>query len=154
MEDLIIRKATVEDIYQIMEIEAESFSTPWSYEALETELTKNFLAEYVVIVYKNIVIGYGGVWIIYDEGHVTNIAVRKDYRGKGIGSLIVGSLVKICDSKNVKKITLEVRKSNLTAQNLYWKHGFEKEAIRKGYYKDDNEDALIMNRYKDKEIKN
>lgn len=153
MEDLTIRKATVEDIYEIMEIEAESFSTPWSYEALETELTKNFLAEYIVIEYKNKAIGYGGVWIIYDEGHVTNIAVRKDYRGKGIGSLIVGSIVKICDAKKVKKITLEVRKSNLTAQNLYWKYGFEKEAIRKAYYKDDNEDAIIMNRYREEEIK-
>ncbi len=142
--DVIIRDMKESDLDRIMEIEEKSFNPPWSREAFLLELTKNLLAKYIVAEVDGQVVGYGGIWLIIDEGHVTNIAVDEEYRGKGIGSKILEGLIQICRERNMTAMTLEVRKSNVVAQSLYRKYGFKEYGIRKGYYQDNNDDAIIM----------
>ncbi|KNF09621.1 putative ribosomal-protein-alanine acetyltransferase RimI [Gottschalkia purinilytica] len=144
MSNILIKEMEEEDIDQVCKIEEISFSTPWTKEALTMEVTKNNLAKYLVAKKEDKVVGYAGVWIIIDEGHITNIAVSPDYRGQGIGSLLVEKLVKLCEEKGISNMTLEVRESNTTAQSLYKKFGFEEYGIRPNYYSDNNENALIM----------
>jgi tRNA threonylcarbamoyl adenosine modification protein YeaZ/ribosomal-protein-alanine acetyltransferase len=133
-----------EDLNRVLEIERLSFLTPWSRESFEDELEKNKLAKYVVAKVDGITAGYGGMWIILDEGHITNIAVHPDYRGWKLGERITQALLKIAEENNVKRVTLEVRASNDTARNMYKKLGFIDNGIRKGYYSDSGEDAIIM----------
>lgn len=119
------------------------FHSAWDKESFKNEL-QNGLARYVVAVVDNIAVGFGGMWIIIDEGHITNIGVHPEYRGIGIGDKILSSLISICRDENVCSMTLEVRASNYIAQNLYKKYGFVSEGVRKAYYEDNKEDALIM----------
>lgn len=142
--DIIIRDMKVSDIDYILDIEKEVFTTPWSRKAFEMEILDNQLAKYVVAQIDGRIVGYGGIWLIIDEGHITNIAVSKEYQGKGIGNKLVEALIKLCQDRDIYSITLEVRKSNIIAQNLYAKYGFENCGIRPNYYSDDNEDAVIM----------
>ena len=110
---------------------------------MESELDNKF-AKYVVLKNGNSVVGYGGMWVIIDEAHITNVAVHPDARGLGAGDIIVDALFRICRKHKVTGITLEVRSSNFVAINLYEKHGFVKESIRPHYYEDNKEDAVIM----------
>lgn len=135
---------TIKDIDEILNISKLSFKTPWSRESLIKELDDNSFARYVVAKKDGLVLGYGGLWIIVDEAHVTNIAVHPEYRGIGIGNMILDAMLDICKMELVVGITLEVRASNIVAQNLYRKFGFIQEGLRKGYYEDNKEDALIL----------
>lgn len=90
------------------------------------------------------VIGYAGMWLMVDEAHITTIAVREAWRGRGLGELLLASLVEAAMDVSVDRITLEVRVSNETAQRLYRKYGFRQEGLRRRYYSDNNEDAYIM----------
>ena len=142
--NVIIREMQERDLDRVMEIENKAFSPPWTREAFLLELTKNLLAKYIVAEVDGQVVGYGGIWLIIDEGHVTNIAVDEKYRNKGIGSKIMEGLIQLCIDRNIVSMTLEVRKSNEAAKALYKKFGFKEYGIRKGYYQDNNEDAIIM----------
>lgn len=148
MSDAIVREMTEKDIDGVLAIEREVFTTPWSREAFVLEITKNELAKYIVAEKDNKIVGYGGIWLILDEGHITNIAVSSQYRGQGIGNLIVEKLIDVCEKKGIKNMTLEVRKSNLIAQSLYKKYDFIDCGVRRGYYSDTKEDAVIMWRVK------
>lgn len=88
--------------------------------------------------------GYAGLWLVVDEAHVTTIATRPQHRGHGYGELLLTSLIEIAYGINARWLTLEVRVTNSTAQNLYRKYGFHDAGLRKKYYSDNNEDALIM----------
>lgn len=132
------------DLDDIMEVERLSFTLPWSREAFYRELTDNPYAYYIVADIDGKAIGYGGVWIVVDEAHITNIAVRPEYRGKKIGETLLKQLQNLAREKGAKTMTLEVRVSNHVAQNLYRKLGFKNGGIRKGYYTDNFEDALVM----------
>lgn len=132
------------DLDDIMEVERLSFTLPWSREAFYRELTDNPYAYYIVADIDGKAIGYGGVWIVVDEAHITNIAVRPEYRGKKIGETLLKQLQNLAREKGAKTMTLEVRVSNHVAQNLYRKLGFLNGGIRKGYYTDNFEDALVM----------
>lgn len=135
----------IEDQYidGILKVSMMSFPITWSKESFETELSNRY-ARYVVAVKDGNVVGFGGMWIIIDEAHITNIAVHPEYRGMGIGSMIMDSLISICSLEGVVGMTLEVRVSNQRAKNLYKKFGFIEEGIRKSYYEDNKEDAVIM----------
>ncbi|WIV12003.1 ribosomal protein S18-alanine N-acetyltransferase [Proteiniborus sp. MB09-C3] len=148
MSNVIVREMAEKDIDEVIEIEKEAFETPWSREAFVLELIKNQLARYVVAEKDGKIAGYGGLWLILDEGHITNIAVSSAYRGQGIGNMIVEKLIDICEEREIKNMTLEVRKSNLIAQSLYKKYDFIDCGVRKGYYTDTKEDAVIMWRVK------
>jgi len=148
MNDLIIREMKEQDIDEIIEIERLSFSTPWSREAFVIEMTTNKLAKYIVAEKNGKLIGYAGLWFIIDEGHITNIAVKPEYRGQGVGASLVKELIDISEERGIPSLTLEVRKSNIVAKSLYQKYGFENCGIRPGYYSDTKEDAIIMWRNK------
>lgn len=130
----------------IVAIEEESFASPWSRASVEKEL-KNNMAIYVVALEDNKVVGYGGMWHVINEGHITNIAVKEAYRHQGIATAIINKLSEIAEEKEMIGLTLEVRMSNIPAKSLYTKLGFKLEGIRKEYYSDNREDALIMWKY-------
>lgn len=142
--DINIRGMTEADIKAIVEIEEEVFTTPWSEGAFLTEIRENKLAQYFVVEINKKVVGYGGIWLIINEGHITNIAIKEEYRGRGFGSKILEALIYICQLKNISSMTLEVRRSNKIAQELYKKYGFVDCGIRPKYYADNKEDAIIM----------
>ena len=127
------------------ELSKNSFHIPWSLESIQQELTNN-LARYIVAMDSdsNKVIGFAGMWIIAGEGNITNIAVDADFKRVGIGYNLLSALFDICKKENCPDITLEVRVSNIAAQKLYEKAGFINEGIRKKYYEDNGEDAMIM----------
>lgn len=139
-----LREMEIKDIDAIMEIEKESFSTPWTRNAFEKEIKENMLAKYIVADLEGKAVGYAGIWLIIDEGHVTNIAIANAHRGKGIGKFLMMGLIDFCKDSGIHNMTLEVRASNIIAQNLYKKLGFLDCGIRPNYYADDHEDAVIM----------
>lgn len=143
---------TVEHIDEVLEIENLSFPTPWTKLALVQEVTENLLANYRVVLLKNRVIAYGGMWLIIDEAHITNIAVHPEFRRKGVGEILLQCLIKEAEKKGIYNLTLEVRPSNLGAIRLYEKYDFEVLGRRKGYYQDTKEDAFIMWRNKNKDL--
>lgn len=139
-----IRRMQINDIQQVVNIEKLCFAIPWTYNAFNQELRENKLAVYFVAENDDQIVGFGGAWHVVDEFHITNIAVNPSCRGLGIGRDIVEELIKDAYEKNISRITLEVRKSNLIAQGLYKDLGFKLGGIRKEYYDDNREDALIM----------
>jgi [ribosomal protein S18]-alanine N-acetyltransferase len=141
---LEFRLMTLEDIPHIVNIERESFTTPWSSNAFTNELTNNHFAKYMVMECNDEIAGYGGMWIIMDEAHITNIAVTGKYRGNKLGERLLSEMQRTAAFLGAVRMTLEVRKSNLIAQNLYNKLGFRSVGVRPKYYTDNNEDALIM----------
>ena len=93
---------------------------------------------------QRLIVGYAGIWIVLDEAHLTTIAVHPVYRGRGIGELLLISAIEMSVEMNAEVMTLEVRTSNIQAQTLYEKYGFQRVGLRRGYYVDTREDALIM----------
>lgn len=147
MADVIIRQAEPKDAEDIYEIEMVCFPDPWSMESITYELEENPRAFYVVAEHSGKVVGYAGLWWIMDEGHITNVAVRPGYRNRKIAEGIIHVLIEHTVQEGVLHHTLEVRRSNEAAINLYRKFGFAVEGVRKGYYKFENEDALLMWRH-------
>lgn len=142
--EILYREMVEQDIPSVVAIEEEAFATPWTVEIFEHEMNGNAYAHYIVAVEEEEVIGHCGMWIVLDECHITNVAVRKRLRGHGIGEKLMFEAIELCKEMNVKLMTLEVRMSNHTAQNLYRKLGFQDGGIRKNYYTDDRENALVM----------
>lgn len=140
----MIRSMTVGDLDQVMLLELACFSVPWTKQAFESELVNNQLAHYIVIEEDNQIIGYGGVWYIMDEGHITNVAIHPQHRKRGLGKTLVKGMISDAMHHQIKHMTLEVRKSNIAAITLYERMGFETAGVRPKYYTDNNEDALIM----------
>jgi ribosomal-protein-alanine N-acetyltransferase len=135
---------TLQDVDAVHEIEKQSFAIPWSHDAFVKEVTENRCARYLVAREDGVPVAYAGMWLVLDEAHVTNIAVRKDRRGEGLGELIARALMQLAADTGIRYMTLEVRRGNLVAQGLYKKLGFVEVGFRKRYYADNNEDALLM----------
>lgn len=155
---------TLGDIPQVVAIDQRSFSLPWSASSYRFELTDNHASHFYVAVpaapppVRNfferlrrlgqppprLVVGYIGYWLIEDEIHISTIAVHPDWRGQGIGDQLLRVALYQAAEAAAVMVTLEVRTSNLVAQNLYRKYGFEVVGRRKRYYRDNHEDALIM----------
>jgi ribosomal-protein-alanine N-acetyltransferase len=138
------RLMNLDDLDEIMVVEHESFTLPWSRVAFYNELVQNQFAKYIVLEVDEKVVGYCGVWIVIDEAHITNIALLPAYRGRKLGEALLRKLMDYARENGAKTMTLEVRVSNNVAQSLYRKLGFQGGAIRKNYYTDDHEDALVM----------
>lgn len=139
------------DIPEVMAIERLSFPNPWPASAYRYELGQNERAHYFVArplsahpAGKGPVVGYGGFWLVAGEAHISTIAVQPDYRRAGLGELLLGEMIDRARSLGADLMTLEVRASNLIAQGLYRKYGFQEAGVRKGYYTDNREDALLM----------
>lgn len=142
--ELIVRQATGEDAAQIAEIEKQCFAVPWSYESLHHDITENKRALYITAEADGKICGYVGVWKILDEGHITNVAVTPEYRRRHIASAMLGVLLEVLKDNAVSSCTLEVRAGNEAAKALYRSFGFAEAGVRKGYYEDNGEDAIIM----------
>ncbi|HYE09803.1 MAG TPA: tRNA (adenosine(37)-N6)-threonylcarbamoyltransferase complex dimerization subunit type 1 TsaB [Patescibacteria group bacterium] len=142
--ELITRFMELKDIDAVWEIEKLSFKTPWSRESFVEEIKSSDRTRYVVAELGDSIVGYGGMWLIVDEAHITNIAVHPDYRGQKIGKKIVEAMIAAAKDEGINSLTLEVRISNMPAISLYKGFDFKEVAIRKGYYSDTGEDALIM----------
>ena len=135
----------VEDLEGVLEIEVLSFPTPWSKSSFLYELLENERANYFVA--KNEfekIVGYVGMWVIFDEGHITNLATHPVYRNQGVARALLNELIHFARQKQIRHLTLEVRRSNQLAQDLYQKMGFVHMGVRRKYYLDNKEDALIM----------
>ena len=153
MAELVIRKATGDDVSQIENLEKLCFAVPWSYESLKHDINENKLSMYIVAelvmsdidqVPNNIIVGYIGIWNIVDEGHITNVAVSPKYRRQHIATIMIDTLIKSTEEAGIKRHSLEVRAGNTAAKNLYEGFGFVQAGLRKGYYEDNKEDAIIM----------
>jgi len=144
MVEPIIRRMVEADVEAVHAIEAASFPTPWTQAMFLSELRENKVARYLVIQTAGEVAGFAGIHIILDEGHVTNIAVAPAYRGLGYGRLITLALMQYAANLGVSYLTLEVRKSNEKAKRLYATLGFTQVGLRKNYYPESGEDALLM----------
>nr|WP_122011904.1 ribosomal protein S18-alanine N-acetyltransferase [Maliibacterium massiliense] len=143
MEGLTLETMRAADLDAINALEQRCFSVPWSRHAFEQEL-ENPAACYVVAHLAGRVVGYAGVWIIVDEGHITNVAVHPGFRAQGIGRALVAELIARAQARGAAAMTLEVRPSNTYARRLYEHFGFVGVGVRPGYYEDNHEDALIM----------
>ena len=141
---VVIDPMRLRDLGDILKIEKLSFTTPWSKQAFLSELLENDRAYYLVAKVGDRAVGYIGVWLIAGEGHITNVAVHPDYRGQGIGRRLLLAIEEIALARGHRRMTLEVRTSNTVAQHLYRKLGYVAAGIRPKYYRDNNEDALIM----------
>ena len=139
-----IRIMTEDDAEKVAEISKLSFPSPWSIESYIQEI-RNPVALYLVATLDSYIVGFIGTWNVLDESHITNVAVHPKFRKRNIGSLLLKNLIKICEEKyGILSFDLEVRASNIAAQNLYSKFNFKNNGIRKGYYTDDKEDAILM----------
>ncbi|RKD22598.1 ribosomal-protein-alanine N-acetyltransferase [Ammoniphilus oxalaticus] len=144
MDNYSIRPMRREDLEVIHDIQQEAFPDPWSIGALLHEITENDFAHYLVLESDGNVIGYGGMWIVIDEAQITNIAIAAPYRGQRWGEKLLMSMILYAVKHGASAMTLEVRVTNIVAQRLYEKFGFNKTGIRPRYYSDNGEDALIM----------
>ena len=143
MSEITLGLMTLEDVDAVHDIETACFKTPWSKESFRREVTDNACARYMVLREDGVAIAYAGVWFVLDEGHITNIAVRPDRRGLGYGEQVTRAMIQLAADSGMNWMTLEVRRSNVAAQNLYHKLGFIDVGYRKRYY-ENTEDALIM----------
>ena len=142
---MIIRRMTKDDVQAVSAIEKQTFSIPWPEDSFRHEMEENPAARYLVAVDDGgTVIGYAGAWLIFEEGHITNIAVAEAWRGQGVGRKLTEALIQYAANLGVQYMTLEVRRSNLIAQGMYETLGFIRLSTRKRYYPDNNEDAFLM----------
>jgi ribosomal-protein-alanine N-acetyltransferase len=161
----VVETMRLEDVPQVMAIERESFPLPWPERAYRYELSKNQHSHYVVLRPASVlvpalrrtrlkrfllkdpptpILGYGGFWMIAGEAHISTLAVASNWRERGLGELLLWSMLDRAAAMGAFEATLEVRVSNHVAQNLYRKYGFEKVGQRQRYYQDNGENAWIM----------
>ncbi|HSJ54155.1 MAG TPA: ribosomal protein S18-alanine N-acetyltransferase [Anaerolineae bacterium] len=158
----VIEPMTLADIDRVMDIEQLSFSAPWSARAYRFELTENENSVMLVVrqapawgglrrwlrrhnpAEQRPVLGYAGMWLLVDDGHISTIAVHPEWRGRGLGEMLVLALLERARERGARRATLEVRVSNEGAQALYRHVGFDIVSRRRHYYADNNEDAYIM----------
>ena len=162
----LVERMVLKDVPAVAAMEKLVFTMPWSARAFEYEIQYNAMAHFVVVRRKAVatsengerahwwggrkvppqepILGYAGLWLIVDEGHVCTLAVHPDWRGRRLGELLLVTLIERSCALNASVVTLEVRMSNLVAQRLYRKYGFDVVGLRKSYYSDNHEDALIM----------
>ncbi len=137
-----IVRATLDDVADIKKIEDECFSVPWSEKSIEESLN-NPCSHFYLAKDGKLVLGYIGIQVFSGEGYVTNVATLKEYRKQGIAKALVEKALE----NEMEFLTLEVRKSNIPAINLYSKLGFETVGVRQKFYREPEEDALLMTKY-------
>ena len=140
----MIRRMSLADAPQVAAVETACFQTPWTLGDFESEMTENPVARYLVAQQGGRIVGFAGAHIILDEGHITNVAVLPGSRSLGIGKILLSALLQYAANLGARYLTLEVRASNAPAIRLYASFGFIKVSVRKKYYADSGEDALLM----------
>ena len=159
----IVEPMRLDHLDQVMAIENITFSAPWSARSYRYEITQNDYGTLIIVrprresarqlpkwlswlscSKRSPVLGYAGFWLLVDEAHIATIAVHPEWRGQGLGELLLSALLEEGANQGARQATLEVRRYNKVAQALYHKYGFEIIGLRKCYYTDNKEDALIM----------
>lgn len=142
---LVIRKMTLDDIPTVVDLDQKSFSLPWPERSFRFELTDNPASRCWVAELDGKVVGMIVVWLIVDEAHVATIATHPDFRRKGVAKRLLSHALQKLMEQGARSSFLEVRESNLAAQEMYRKFGYEETGRRRRYYKDNDEDAILMN---------
>lgn len=145
--DCKIRKMSKRDLNEIHEIEVKSFIDPWSKYSMETMLEENTKTYCLVGIVGEEIVGYAFTWIVVDEMHIGDIAVKEDFQNQGVGTKVMESLLETAKERECTACWLEVRPSNNAARKLYERFGFVQVTLRKKYYSDNGEDALILAKY-------
>ncbi|HJR82261.1 MAG TPA: ribosomal protein S18-alanine N-acetyltransferase [Anaerolineales bacterium] len=143
--NLIFRKMTVDDIPAVIDLDQKSFSLPWPERSFRFELTDNPASRCWVADLDGKVVGMIVVWLIVDEAHVATVATHPEYRRQGIGKRLLAHALRRIMEDGARSSFLEVRESNIAAQELYRKFGYEETGRRRRYYRDNDEDAILMN---------
>ena len=137
--------ATNSDVDDIYDVETLCFDDPWSKQSIYSDVVNSKISKYFVARDEDRnILGFCGMYSVLNESHITNMAVLPQYRKLGIGSMLILRMIKECQIAGSFGLTLEVRVSNIAAIKAYEKFGFVVEGIRKNYYQNNNEDALIM----------
>ena len=147
MADRVLKVIPMQKDYldEVIKVEEQAYGEHhWSKESFFNELNNQLAKYYCVFNEQGELVGYCGCWQIMEEAHITNVAVSPNFRRQNIGEALLIAIIKSCYKEMVKYLTLEVRVSNEPAIKLYEKYGFKSLGVRKGYYQDNNEDALIM----------
>ena len=140
---IVFRALTAEDAEGVARVERESFPTPWSREDFWREASNEF-ACYIVACDDDNIVGFAGCWISFEEAQVTNIALLRTHRGHGLGRRLTEAMMRAAAARGAERMTLEVRPSNAAALHLYESLGFSAVGVRKKYYQDNDEDAILM----------
>jgi len=143
--NITYRKMVSDDVPAVYAIELATFPTPWTLDSFYYEVHENQYAHYVLAIdEEDHIIGFCGMWMVVDAAQITNVAVIESARGRGIGEGLMREAMRIAQQNEMEIMSLEVRVTNTVAQNLYRKLDFQDGGLRKGYYTDNGEDALVM----------
>ena len=142
---LIIRKMTLEDVPDVIDLDQKSFSLPWPERSFRFELTANPASRCWVAELDGKIVGMIVVWLIVEEAHVATLATHPDFRRRGIGQRLLSHALRYLIDEGARSSFLEVRESNFSAQEMYRKFGYEAAGRRPHYYRDNDEDAILMN---------
>ena len=142
--DIEITRMRRRHLRRVLSIEARVYPRPWSASLFLSELSQRTTRTYIVARHEGEVIGYSGMMFTGREAHVTNIAVDPDFHGRKVGTRLLMFVVTEAIARGAEVLSLEVRVTNSVAQNMYEKFGFSSVSVRKGYYIETNEDALVM----------
>lgn len=144
MPELMIRPMEINDIQYVMGVDQACFSNPWTEDIFHLEISENDHAHYFVLELDGWIIGYAGMWVVLDDAQITNIAVVPRFRGFKFGEKLFGFIFHKAIQMGAVRLSLEVRVSNTVAQKMYRKFGLVPGGIRKNYYTDNREDAIVM----------
>ncbi len=140
---MTFREMLVEDLDQVMEIEEDLFAVPWTKEGFLTYLMKEDTM-FFVVEEKGRILGFCSMMTVLDEGDILNVAVRRDRQKEGIGFFLVDSMIRMAQMQGIRVVHLEVRESNESARRLYRRLGFQEDGLRKNYYTEPAEAAVLM----------
>lgn len=140
-----IRKMTVEDIPAVIDLDRKSFSLPWPERSFRFEVTDNPASRCWIAELDGKIVGMIVVWLLVDEAHIATIATHPDFRRQGIAQALLSHALRQVLEEGARSSFLEVRESNVAAQEMYRKFGYEAIGRRRRYYKDNDEDAILMN---------
>ena len=144
--DIVVRRAALHDVPAMVRIESHSFTEPWSAEEITKDVTKGGNVYVAVAEDAGETVGYVDIWAVGDEAQLYNIVVDQSKRGRHIGRTLMQHAVDVCRKAGCSVMTLEVRASNTPAINMYHSLGFEDVGVRRAYYRDNHEDAILMNK--------
>lgn len=142
---MIIRSMNLDDLKEIVKIEESLYKTPWNEKQYKYELEENEFSYLFVLEHENVIIGYYGFWVMFEDSDITKVSIRKEFQGMKLSNILMEDCFKRVKNAGCNKINLEVRVDNAKAINLYKKHGFKEVYVRKDYY-GKGEDALILNK--------
>jgi ribosomal-protein-alanine N-acetyltransferase len=140
----MVRLTAGDDLSEIAALQARAFSNPWSVESMQWELANTDVARLYVLRLSDALVGYCACWVLFDELHINSLAIDDAYRRQGMALMLLRGVIRDAQSAGATKATLEVRRSNTPALRLYERLGFSVDAVRKDYYEQPREDALVL----------